>query len=259
MVNTQPQIQTNAHRYASQGVLLHRHPHSVLTAPSPTPSGLRHPCQPPPGRASPRHLQSTRFSRRRRKAFQQDCKSVRGRTANHSDGCFRLETAARDGLSVRSAAVHPSPAGSSTSLAPRSAAPSRPIAGCLPSPGGFLHLFRARILGAGSSSYFGDDDIKPGVSSFVVPGRPWGGTRPRAEGRHAESHHFSHAGALGRLSASDQKNPAFEAWLLPSLGWVWDRRDLGCCLAAEAPQGWGKHTIDPVTSQLVSALHYFLT
>lgn len=59
--------------------------------------------------------------------------------------------------------------------------------------------------------------------------------------------------------ASNQKYPAFEAWLLCFSGGVWDRQHLGRCHAAEAPQGWGKQTIDPITLQLVSALHYFLT
>lgn len=209
------------------------------------------------------HHQSTQFSRPRWKGFKQDCKCE----GPYSKPQWRLLSLGDSGLRWT---LCREPCGSSlpgrqldltcTVLSStKCLALGSHITCCLASLESFLHLFWAGIPGTGSQSYFCNDDIKPGISSFVIPGSPWGETHPCAEGQHAELHHFSHAGALGCLSASNQKSPAFEAWLLCSLGWVWDRQDLGCCLAAEAPQGWGKHTIDPVTSQLVSALHYFLT
>lgn len=126
---------------------------------------------------------------------------------------------------------------------------------CSASPESSLHLLWAGIPGTASQSCFCSDNLKPGVPSFVMLGSPWG---PRLSRRGSA---VLSGTALVTLEpwAARPKEPSLEAWPLCSLGWVGDRWDLGCCIAAEAPQGRGKHIIDPATSQLVSALHYFLT
>lgn len=91
--------------------------------PSPALSGLRHPSSRLPAVPS-RSTSGARSSPDEDEKVLSRTVSARGRTANHSDGFFCLETVAWDGLCVGSAAVRPSPAGSLTSLAPRSAAPS---------------------------------------------------------------------------------------------------------------------------------------
>lgn len=115
--------------------------------------------------------------------------SVRGRRANHSDGFFCLETAARDGLCAGRAALV-SPRGHldlrcpASSGAERSALRRAAASHCtLRTSGELSHLLRAGIPGTASLSCSCSDDTKPGVCSAAMPGSPRGAAPHRGQRR----------------------------------------------------------------------------